>query len=157
MPSSGQTIIAGYRIAMRESIKYIQDVDAEGVLPRESWVAGSQEHLSLKVDTLEQAPPLPRSGNLEASSASAGHLDEHRQDVAVLQVHWLGECQRAQTCGPLTCAHVWVSYFAPPFSQAVFCQIIVDAVKAVKALADAVLAFLSATALPCASSPVARS
>lgn len=56
-----ETIIAGYRLAMRESIKYIQE-------PLQSWFLmisndlcfkmferqWSQEHLSLKVDALEQ-------------------------------------------------------------------------------------------------------
>eukprot|EP00439_Symbiodinium_sp_Y106_P005143 s6049_g1.t1 len=65
------TIIAGYRIAMRESIKYIQD------------------HLSLKVDTLEQDTLM----NIAKTSLSSKFIGSE---------------------------------------SAVFCQIIVDAVKAVK-------------------------
>ncbi|CAE7726770.1 unnamed protein product [Symbiodinium necroappetens] len=65
------TIIAGYRIAMRESIKYIQ------------------EHLSLKVDTLEQDTLM----NIAKTSLSSKFIGSE---------------------------------------SAVFCQIIVDAVKAVK-------------------------
>ena len=79
MPSSGQTIIAGYRIAMRESIKYIQDVDGEGVLPRVSWVLGRRE---------SGAPQL-EGGHAGAGSCSSAsslwkvwkHRRQHPQDT----------------------------------------------------------------------------
>ena len=60
-----QTIIAGYRLAMRESIKYIQEPADFAWLEKaqiERMVLSdgffSKENLSLKVDTLEQVTGL---------------------------------------------------------------------------------------------------
>ena len=91
---------------------------------------------------------------------STGHADEYRQDLLVFQIHRLRKCRQPQivinfpfsfflifllVISSFSLLLFWLgtTQLTPGawIAKAVFCQIIVDAVKAVKAEADRVKHF----------------